>query len=390
MERLPELSMNVTVNGSVGEASLSTVVPAEMKSEETARITRVTLENVPLYYSNGMLILENGKAYSVSGMFPDYPSLLGDIAALYKDAEYTGDGSVYNVGIDGPRAAELMRTLCPALSENTERIKDACVELTVENGSVRRINIRVSGVSTGGEFDVSAWIDGFERSAAFNVPEAVLTAAQNNAEGLPEISGDIFRLLSAWVELDGRTSAASTLRLSADCGPVILDTALDVSTRVIDGRRIYCVGKNELRLYTDGVSVVNRNGDGVTNEEAQLAGSASLPEAVYLACLNGDISAARDGEKYTYTVALGGDDIRQLVGMISPAASKLDADFAYGSVSLTVAEGKISEITVKCTGTMKVVLVETPVSVSASFIALDGKAPQFPEKAVSALTQTNG
>lgn len=76
--------------------------------------------------------------------------------------------------------------------------------------------------------------------------------------------------------------------------------------------------------------------------------------------------------------------------MISPAASKLDADFAYGSVSLTVAEGKISEITVKCTGTMKVVLVETPVSVSASLIALDGKAPQFPEKAVSALTQTNG
>ena len=107
---------------------------------------------------------------------------------------------------------------------------------------------------------------------------------------------------------------------------------------------------------TDGVSVVNRNGDGVTNEEAQLAGSASLPEAVHLACLNGDISAARDGEKYTYTVV----------------------------------EGKISEITVKCTGTMKVVLVETPVSVSASFIAFDGKAPQFPEKAVSALTQTNG
>ena len=118
----------------------------------------------------------------------------------------------------------------------------------VENGSVRRINIRVSGVSTGGEFDVSAWIDGFERSAAFNVPEAVLTAAQNSAEGLPEISGDIFRLLSAWAELDGRTSAASTLRLSADCGPVILDTALDVSARIIDGRRIYCVGKNELRL----------------------------------------------------------------------------------------------------------------------------------------------
>ena len=99
-----------------------------------------------------------------------------------------------------------------------------------------------------------------------------------------------------YAELDGREGIVSSLRLSADCGPVVLDTALDVSSREYDGERIYCVGKNALRLYTDGSSVVNANGTGVTDEENQLAGSANLLDAVHLACLNGDISAAQNGE----------------------------------------------------------------------------------------------
>ena len=178
--------------------------------------------------------------------------------------------------------------------------------------------------------------------------------------------------------------------LAADCGLVVLDTTLDVSSREYDGERIYCVSKNALKLYTDGRSVVNANGIGVTDEENQLAVSANLLDAVYLACLNGDISAARNGEKYTYTVALGGDDIAQLVEIIAPAASKLDADFAYGTVSLAVDGIRITELSVRCTSTMQVVLVETEVSVSADATIQNGSAPQFPEKAVTALTQVNG
>lgn len=135
---------------------------------------------------------------------------------------------------------------------------------------------------------------------------------------------------------------------------------------------------------------MNANGTGVTDEENQLAGSANLLDAVYLACLNGDISAAQNGEKYTYTVALGGDDIAQLVEIIAPAASKLDADFAYGTVSLTIDGIRITELSVRCTSTMQVVLVETEVSVSADATIQNGSAPQFPEKAVTALTQVNG
>ena len=391
LERAQELSMNVTADGTLGEAELHTVVPAETKSDGDSRITRVTPENVPLYYSNGMLILENGKAYSISGAFPDYSSLLGDIAALYKNAEYTSNGDTCTVSIGGAQAAELLKALCPVLSGDTETVKDAYAETVIESGAVRSITVSASGSIDGAAFEVSAVIDGITRSAGYDIPEKVsLAAAKNNASELPEISGDLFRIVSAWAELDGRESIVSSLRLSADCGPVVLETTLDVSSREYDGERIYCVSKNALKLYTDGSSVVNANGTGVTDEENQLAGSANLLDAVYLACLNGDISAARNGEKYTCTVALGGDDIAQLVGIMAPAASKLDADFAYGTVSLTIDGGRITGLSVRCTGTMQVVLVETDVSVSADIAIQNGSAPQFPEKTVSALTQVNG
>ena len=159
--------------------------------------------------------------YLLGGAFPDYSSLLGDIAALYKNAEYTSDGGTCTVSIGGTQAAELLKALCPALS--------------------------VAGTIEGTAFEVSAVIDGITRSADHNIPEKV-----------------------------------------------------------------------------------------------------------------------------------------------SLAASKLEADFAYGTVSLTVDGGGITGLSVRCTGTMQVVLVETEVSVSAAVAIQNGSAPQFPDKAVSALTQADG
>ena len=317
------------------DAELHTVVPVEVRNDGSSRITRAILENVPLYYSNDMLILENGKAYGIGSMFPDYSSLLGNIAELYRSTEYTSAGDSCTVSISGAQAAELLKLLCPALSGNVESIADAYAETVIENGAVSSITVSASGSMDGAAFEISAVIDGITHSANFDIPEKVsLAAAKDNASELPEISSDLFRIVSAWAELDGRESIVSSLRLSADCGPVVLNTSLDVSSREYDGKRIYCVGKNDLKLYTDGIA--------------------------------------------------------QLVAIISPDASELDADFAYGTVSITIDDGSITGLSVRCTGTMQVVLVETAVSVSADVEIQNGSATQFPEKAVSALTQKIG
>lgn len=168
--RADELSMSVSVEAALGDERISTVVPVAVKRSGENSITCAVVENVPLYYSNAMLILENGKSYSISSMFPDYSSLLGKITALYRDVEYTEDGSACMVSISGAQAAELLQTLCPALSGETETVNSAAVETVIENGSVQSITVSASGESSGSAFEVCAVISGMETSSDAVIP----------------------------------------------------------------------------------------------------------------------------------------------------------------------------------------------------------------------------
>ena len=87
--------------------------------------------------------------YLLGGAFPDYSSLLGDIAALYKNAEYTSGGGTCTVSIGGTQAAELPKALCPAISGDTETVENAYAETVIENGAVRSITVSVAGTIEG-------------------------------------------------------------------------------------------------------------------------------------------------------------------------------------------------------------------------------------------------
>ena len=390
--RAQELSMQVHVDAQIGGDSVAADVPVSHVMDGDTRITRAVVQNIPLYYSNDLLILENGKSFGVGDIFPDYSELLASITSMYKDISASGDGSSHRLSLSGEQAAELLRTLCPELTGRTKNISGAYVELAVSDKEIQSITLSAEGTlddASGTGFSVDAVIDGFTYAAGIDIPEEVALAAENGS-GEREITEDLFRLLSAWAELDNREASASTLKLSADCGPVVLNTSLEIDSVLENGTRIYRVGKNGLRLYTDGRHVVGADGESVTDDEIRLADTVNLLDAAYRACLDGSLSAAQRGDDYIYTVQLDGDAIDEIVELIAPDAAKLAPDFTYGTISLTVSDGKFSAMSVSCTGTMKVVLVETPVSVSADISIQDAAAPQFPAKAVAALTQTNG
>ena len=98
-------------------------------------------DNIEVRYHLNVGVRSVKRAYLLGGAFPDYSSLLGDIAALYKNAEYTSDGGTCTVRIGGTQAAELLKALCPALSGDTETVEDAYAETVIENGAVRSIAV---------------------------------------------------------------------------------------------------------------------------------------------------------------------------------------------------------------------------------------------------------
>ena len=382
----PQLSMQIAVDAEIGGETIHTDVPVYTETQGETRITRAELESVPLYYSGGMLILENGKAYGLDGLFPDYSALLDAIAALYRETESTGGG--VRLELDGEQVQTLLHTLCPELVENGASIDRAGMETTLSGGEVESIAVSASGRTGDEAFSFDARIGDFDRTAAETLPEKVTAAAaRERADTLPEISGDLFRLIAAWSELDGRETTAATLTLAVDCGPVVVRSSLALDSRLVDGRRLYCIGKNGLRLYTDGSRVVGESGLGVTAEESQLADSSRLLQALYRICLDADILASSSGGEYVYTAAMNGDGVAELLEILSPEAAALDAGFSGGTIRLTLADGKITDIAVDCTGSMKVVLVETAVSLSAGLHFTDKAVPDFPAAAVEALTR---
>ena len=54
-------------------------VPVQVKSSGGKKVTYACVSGVPLYYSDGMLILENGMVYSIGDTSPDYSALLSTI-----------------------------------------------------------------------------------------------------------------------------------------------------------------------------------------------------------------------------------------------------------------------------------------------------------------------
>lgn len=386
--RETELSTNVSLTLVLdGGDTQSVDVPVMVKTVDGRRIARAEIEGVPLYFSESKLILENGTAYALGGTMPDYAELLPDIAALCRGAAFTADGAQETVVLTGADAAKLLAYLAPETAERA-LVTDARVTLSLSGGAVRSLSVSAAGELTDGtRVTLDAVFDGITASAGFEIPEAVSrAAAKESADDLPVITDELIEVISAWHELQGRESAAAAeLTVSASGGPLVISTSFDLSAWQTGGGRVYGVEKSGFRLYTDGSTVVTAAGDRIASGDALTESAAKLPEALYLACLNGDVTAEKRGGGTVYTLSLSGSDAAELAEILAPDMGSFDASFSYGTAQLTVSDGKIVSLALSFTGTVKVALTEAPLTVSAE-IALTGEdAGALPDAVTDAL-----
>ena len=360
----PQLEMNISVDAALGDAKLHTAIPVSTNTFDGVRVSRAQLGSAPLYFANGMLILENGKTYALGSAVPDYSALLGKIAAVCKDVDVSADeGGEYTLSVGAEQADELLRMLCPELGSGSMTVNSAVLTLKLTDGSVERIALTADGTAADSRvFSVDAVIDGFTYTSSLTLPEEVSTAiGKKDADSLDTLTDNVMNIISAWAEMAAREKVTGTLTLRADCGPVVLNTELDVTSTVTDGTRSYRIGTNDI-----GVDLGSSDDTGEQAAEKYV----ELADIAYTACISGDVTSRSAAGSTVYTIALDGDSIERIVGIIAPEAETLGAVFSSGSAELTVTDGEISLIRIDCTGTMKVVLVETGVSVNAE-LAID-------------------
>ena len=387
LERLrsaDELSMHVTVDAQLGDDSVQAETDLLRKTADGQTIARAEIENVPVYYANGAVILESGRAFRVSGGFPDYPALVSRLAPLYQDLRAERDGDAWTVTAEGDTARQLLAAVVPNLSDGLSAAQSVTVRVWLDGLNVRQADLSAEGTLENGlPLSVSVRLDDIADSADFEIPAAVAAAGALD-DDLPVITEDALTLLAAWQQWRQQDAKAAELTLSADCGPVVVNQSFSFRSGRVGGQQVNCVSKDGLSIYWSGDKTVRQDGSAASDDEQKLADSARLLDIVYLACQSGDLTKNRQGDTVSYTVELDSDTMADIAAAIAPDTAKLDLTFTGGSLTVRVTDGRLIGLSFRCAGTVKVVELDISASISGDIEFTDSTLT-LPESVEQAL-----
>ena len=395
LNQSPELSMNLLLDADMGEEAFELSASVERKTAGGHRVTRVGFDDLPLYYAENLVVLENGTAYQLTSEFPDYSAILSNLTSIYQQTSFTtlknGDETVYGVSVDTDGAETLVGLLLPETGGRLPDGQTLSAEVHMENGSVEKVTISASGTlkdQAQTPFQLYVTLDGFDAAANFSVPDAVLESLDKTyADGeLPVITDDLFRLINGWSNLLSRQTLAADLDVSVDCGPVVVKNALRYYRSTLDGAAVNCINKSGLNIFfSDTGSAVTADGEEASGDARSLTGTAKLLDIVYLVCLEGDFTSEEQAGVYTYRVALSSRAMDDMLAAVAPEAEKLEIDFTDSFAEVTIEDDTVVSLRISCGGSVKVLLTSASADVAADITFVDAEMPEVPDSVLSAL-----
>lgn len=386
-----ELSMDLTVNARLGGEDLGFTARVDRTEVDGHRVTAISQEGMALYYSDGVVFLENGKAYRLSDSFPDYSQLLGQAIALYQHVSIRQEDGVYTITAEEEDARAILELLIPSAAGLLEDTNAIQVELLTEEGEVSAL--RFSGSGTLGKedrtpFDLSAELNlKPETRDPVTIPASVKSAiSSGNYEAEEVLTDNLIRLVNAWKALYEADSFGAELLLEADCGPVTLNDSFDYYRWSCDGAPVSSLQKNGYAVYFTDTAICDENGHALTFSEASGVEAAKLLDIAWQACMNGDLACSTANENDVYTLSLDEAGIQAVAYAIAPETQNMDLFLDSGSIQLVVGQDSLQSIELRCRGSVQVLFSSVDASFEARLEFMEGEAPvMIPEAVKEAL-----
>ena len=381
------LAMDVTADASFKtlDAQVSASV-TRTKADDTS-VTCIERNGAALYYANGVIYLENGRAYPVLDGYPDYSDLLDKTAELCRSLTVSkavdGQEKTYTLTAEGEDATSLLRILASDEIADAAPLNALRVELVAESGELMELRFSADGA---GDLNLDAEVIFRSTSSAPEIPEAVLGAMKSGAD---EVSGtltdDTLRLMQALAALREQQELSADIALSADCGPIVVSDTLQYDRTSVDGQDIACIRKNTLEFYFSNGKICTSDGTGV--DSADLVDSAQLVDLTYELLLNGTASCTQVTDGYAYTLTLDQDGMSALAAAIAPSIREQDVSFTSGYIEARVSgDGTLQAVSVSCSGVLHLILTDAPAAVSATLTPA-AREFSFSQQALTALKQ---
>lgn len=332
-----ELAMELNVQANIENETIDTTAQITRSESDGKRITCIGQSGINLYYSDEIVYLDNGKAFPVNDLFPDYSVLLDKAEELYQsitvsETDYA-DGKIYSITAEGENARSLLQILIPTAAEELTDAQVVRIELKESNQELKDIHFIANGTlnnSTKTEIGVDAVLTMKEfDSKSVKIPKEVKNAINkgNRSNNDTELSENLFLLLTAWSELESREVMASELTLTAEGGPLVVNDEFQLFRSDENGEKINCIRKNGKSIYFTEEAICDQNGKPLKKDDEPLVESSELLEIAYQLFLNGDFNCTELDGRYIYTLKLDEDGMKEIANAIAPETEKLDINY---------------------------------------------------------------
>lgn len=382
-----ECAMTLSLDTELGDDITHADIDIQKTKVDGSMVTCISRDGLSLYYSGGAVILDNGRAFKISSLYPDYSQLPLEAANLFDSMDFmtSRDGKImtYSLTAEGEKSRTLLNILLPEQMDVLPDVQKLLVELTATDGAVVELHFTSEGTLTDEaktRYTLSASLTPAEMDGGTSVPEAVLeTVRSGAAEDLSDFSEDLFRLISAWTELNQEEGFSATLQLEVACDPILLQEDMNYAQINADGQTVNCISKGDLAVYySDGV-FCDRNGLVLSSEEYALADRVRLLEVLYQLCLNGEFTCTETGDdSWLYTLKLDQTGMESIAYTVSPEMESMPVTLTSGSIQIYLEKAALTEIRCNCTGGLSGLAETDPVTVSAQWRITDHSVPELP------------
>ena len=368
-----DVQTGILVHVNERDVEMSTTV--HRVREDGKMIRCIEQYGIPLYVSDGMIYLENGRGFRVAGGSLDQGAVL-DIALdvfLHEDVRRTKDGDSvsYEAVIDGETANRILQHFLP--ESYTERLnaESMTISIRAEAGALTSLSFTGEGVTESSTpFTISVDLTTQPLAERPVIPQSVLDAIGSGAGAEAEIlSEDLLRLLAAWIKYESAESVSADITVSADCGPLSLSPRYEFSRVTAEGTDICCVKSRLFTVYFTDSAACTENGSDLSEAQARLRDAAKLIPAARELCLRGRFRCAANGGTTVYTITLDPDGAGEVAKQLVPELRELDVDFSESVLKVTVEGGALKQIEFDGGGSLRVVSrdVDASVRVTARF-----------------------
>lgn len=391
-----ESVMTLTMDLQLDDSLTTTEMEITRTQMEGQAVTCIQNSGISLYYANGAVIMENGRAFQVSGLHPDYSLLPQQAAKLFGALSFStsrSDGNVTcQLTAEGDNARQLLEVLLPEQADYFSDTQKLTVELTASKDELTSLTFFSEGTLADDaktSYTLSAELRPESTGDELAIPDAVKqTVLSGSIEGEAPLSEDLFRLLSAWTAMSRQDSFSADVQLGVDCGPISLGENLKYGQALVEGSQIGCVRKNDLSVYFSGGVFCDQNATVLTEQDEPLADRVRLLETLKQVCLNGEYDCTDTGNSsWLYTLTLDEAAMEAVAYAAAPEMEALPVTLSSGSVQVIVSSSAIREISFSCTGGLEELEEVAPVTVSAKLtFASDGEF-DIPTAVADRLTQ---